>query len=1356
MKHLLLILILNLCTFLQATTQSLYSFQHINARNGISNDFILDMAIDGQGFIWIATESGLNRWTGNTNTVYTENNSELVSNILTSLYYDNHTNLLWIGSGKKGISLFDCRSQQFHSMTTQNGLSSNNISDIMPAGEQGIWIVYYEGGIDLYDKSTGNITQYNKDNIPGMSGNNRCCCDNNNGLLYVGHNGSGMSIINLKEKTIKKFYHAPSDPQSIPGNNVRSICIDHLKNVWVGTNGGLALFNPLTEEFTNFKHDENDKQSLVGDNIHSITEMHDKTLWIASDLGGISILDLQNFEKCDKRKSIFKNITTSNSSLSSPNTRIILEDKFHNIWIGNYSTGIDFISHKQHNFQIIPYFNEANGEKVINRIYGIKETEDGSIWLGGENQLALYKNHRIEKTWNLSKYMFRAYSVVYIIEEDCQGNIWMGINDEGVICFSPHTETFRHIDLGKENLDIHAFYEDQEGNMWIGSEEGIYIFQQGSIKKIEVSAETLAPVYAINKDNQQRIWIGTLGSGIYVLDSNNKVITHLDTSNKLESDHINQIYKDRKGGMWIATYNGLGYIKDTNNPEQIEIYNERQELSDNHIRAIHQDKQGDIWVSTYTGISCWNVYRQKFYNYNYNDGVPLGGFVESASAIAPDGTLFFSSPYGVCYFNPLSMKTDETVAPIEIISCESFNKRTAKKEAQITIPDNNDIIRLSYDQNTFRISFTVADYSQNGQVEYAYMMDGLEKSWYSTEGENTITFRNIAPGNYTFKIKARLKNSIVDDNNMASIHIIVNPPIWATWYAKLLYILLTGGIIIFIFRLYKRKLLLKNSLEMEKISRQKEQELNSERLCFYTNIAHELRTPLTLIIGPLEDLKENKNIPDPFHTKIQIIYRSAIQLLNLINQLMEFRKTETQNRQLTVSKGNLSNLITEIGLRYKELNRNEHICFNIEVEPLEKNIYFDAEVITIILNNLISNAIKYTPKGEITLSMHQIDIDSISYIEIIVTDTGYGIDAASLSHIYDRYYQAKGKYQASGAGIGLALAKSLADLHHGTLDVESVVEIGTRFFFRIETDYSYPDALHKEEKGNTTISVKNTRLEEVENTFPILLIVENNPDICEYITKELQDAYKILQARDGKEGLALALKYTPNIIISDIMMPNMDGIKLCKAIKRNINTSHIPVILLTAKDSIQDKEEGYNSGADSYLTKPFSAKLLRIRINNLLETRKHLTEQFITNVPGLVTEKSNGIQPLSYNQTQLNKLDEAFLSKLTSLIEDNLELEKIDITFMTDHMNMSYSAFYRKVKALTELTPNEFVRKIKLKNSALLLQTGEYNIQETAMKTGFNNMAYFRDCFKEEFKVLPSEYLKQCKNTVYTQKKSME
>lgn len=450
--------------------------------------------------------------------------------------------------------------------------------------------------------------------------------------------------------------------------------------------------------------------------------------------------------------------------------------------------------------------------------------------------------------------------------------------------------------------------------------------------------------------------------------------------------------------------------------------------------------------------------------------------------------------------------------------------------------------------------------------------------------------------------------------------------------------------------------MLENSLELERKKSLNEQELNNERLRFYTNITHELRTPLTLILGPLEDLINDSNLSAYYSNKVKVIHSSAIRLLNLINQILEFRKTETQNRKLTVAKGDLGNLVTEIGLRYKELNRNEKVKFHIQVQPKEAKLYFDADIISTILNNLLSNAIKYTPEGEINLIMHRIDDKDNRYMEIVVNDTGYGIDADALPHIFDRYYQVKGKHQASGTGIGLALVKSLADLHEGTLYVESEIGKGTTFTFRILAENTYPDALHKEEKETVIqeeIEKPEEEEEEKEDTDirPMILVVEDNDDIREYIASSFSSNYRIITAINGKEGLEQALNQIPDIIISDIMMPEMDGIELCKLVKEDIRTSHIPVILLTAKDSIQDKEEGYESGADSYLTKPFSAKLLNSRVHNLLESRKKLAL--------IVANRTKELKPEQQEETiKLNKLDEEFLTKFTTIVEENIDMER--------------------------------------------------------------------------------------------------
>lgn len=627
------------------------------------------------------------------------------------------------------------------------------------------------------------------------------------------------------------------------------------------------------------------------------------------------------------------------------------------------------------------------------------------------------------------------------------------------------------------------------------------------------------------------------------------------------------------------------------------------------------------------------------------------------------------------------------------------------------------------------------------------MLKGLENSWYTINEQNSVTFRNIPPGKYEFLVKARLHNQDWSED-MTSLRIHITPPLWLTWWAKLIYILITISIIYTIIHAYKKKIDLESLYTLEKKNHEQEQELNQERLRFYTNITHELRTPLTLILGPLEDMQKDTSLPTRQAQKLSVIHLSALRLLNLINQILEFRKTETQNKKLCVCKGNIAPLIHEIGLKYKELNQKKAIDFQIQIEKEEMLLFFDKEIITIILDNLISNAIKYTEQGKITLSLYPTTRNGVTYTEIKVSDTGYGISAEALPHVFDRYYQESGKHQASGTGIGLALVRNLVELHEGEIRVESIQNEGSTFYISLLTDNIYPNALHGDSTKQTEEEMiseavpEDSQNTEPETSKPILLIVEDNEDIQKYIAESFSESFEVITGSNGEEGKQQALNRIPDIIVSDIMMPVMDGITLCRQLKEDVRTSHIPVILLTAKDSLQDKEEGYEVGADSYLTKPFSASLLRSRINNLLDSRKKLIAQF-QQAGTNHNPNSHLDEKRSIITEALSKLDNEFIEKITQLVEDNLSSEKIDITYLSDKMCMSGSTLYRKMKALTGLSTNEYIRKVKMQNAERLLLEGKYNISEIAYKIGMNSTGYFRQCFKDEFGVSPSDYLKQ-------------
>ena len=546
-------------------------------------------------------------------------------------------------------------------------------------------------------------------------------------------------------------------------------------------------------------------------------------------------------------------------------------------------------------------------------------------------------------------------------------------------------------------------------------------------------------------------------------------------------------------------------------------------------------------------------------------------------------------------------------------------------------------------------------------------------------------------------------------------------------------------------RTYQRHLRLKFQLKAEKVNHEKEQKLNEERLRFFTNITHELRTPLTLILGPLDDISHSSDITKAVKHKLAVIHQSAVRLNELITQILEFRKTETDNRRLCVVKANVVDAVHEVSLKYEELARKPDVAIRFVAPENPILMYIDKEVIAIILDNLVSNAIKYTDQGNIDISVERRRSGERHLVDITVSDTGHGISAKALPHIFDRYYQENGTHQASGTGIGLSLVKKLVTLHHGEVKAESNLEQGTSFIVTLDENEIYPEALRGDEnasaksQGNDAASdVLNSEeaVLSVENGKLLLLVVEDNREILDYVAESFIDEFDVLKAGDGREGLALALDKVPDVIISDVMMSNMDGNAMCRALKKDVRTSHIPIILLTAKDSFEAKEKGYDSGADSYITKPFTHKLLRSRILNLLQQRRR-DKMLIQE-----SKETNLAQKKEQLREALNKVDQEFFDKLNKLIEENISGD-VDVNLIASNLAVSTSTLYRKMKALTGISTNEYIRKYKMQYAEHLLLEGKYSISEISFMVGMNSVAYFRRCFKAEYGEIPSEYLKK-------------
>ncbi|WP_342988006.1 MULTISPECIES: hybrid sensor histidine kinase/response regulator transcription factor [Bacteroides] len=1370
-KHIASTLFLSLLSILQLTAQS-HSVKKLGIEQGLSNNYVVSITQDKQGFLWFATEEGLNKFDGTRFITYYKNdlphdNQGITGNELNRVYADSKRPIIWIATQRDGLNAYNYDEQTFtayqHNPENPHSLITNDVTDISPStqNDDGLWVSTYYRGIEYLNINNGQFTHYNRSTVPSLPSNQTwTVLDGGDNNLYIGHVGSGFSIFSLKDKSVKNFQNETGNPTSLPGNDVFCIIKDANGNIWLGTNNGLALYNAANDNFITFRNNKNDKYATLCSRILSIRQLKDNRLWIASELNGIAILNLKQgmFFSPEELSIEYIQEGDDSRSLSNASARCIFQDSFDNIWIGTWGGGINFISSKPPLFTTLSYSPIPNNENSLNNKVASSLCMDrqGRIWIGtdggginvfeGEKRIAIYKKESGDIPSNF----------ILASLQDSKGNLWFGSYQGGISYYDSRNKRFRSISLmGQSNLDVRTIYEDAQHNIWVGYSGGIVVLNPLTMKIIQHYNTDNSELHSdfirsIAQDEKGRFWIGTFGDGLGIYTPNLQKIKTFTQRDGFCSNTINQIIQDKQKRMWIGTGEGLVCFLSTDELNY-KTYQRKDGLINTNICAITEDKKGNIWFSNNKGISCYVTNKGCFYNYDHSDDVPAGSFSSSCVTQSKNGQIYFGSINGVCCFNP-DITMNEQPAPAAVVTEMKILGRLSNLE-------NNDMIinlskgqnvELSHAQNSFGLTFNVQNYSLVNQVEYVYMLKGLENSWYTVNENNSVTFRNIPPGKYEFLIKARIHNQKWPEE-ATSLTIRINPPLWLTWWAKLIYILVSISITYLILHAYKKKLDLESLYTLEKKNHEQEQELNQERLRFYTNITHELRTPLTLILGPLEDMQKEASLPAKQAQKLSVIHQSALRLLNLINQILEFRKTETQNKKLCVSKGNIAPLIYEIGLKYKELNQNTKIDFRIQIEKEEMFLFFDKEIITIVLDNLISNAIKYTEQGCVTLSLHQTMRNEVAYTEIKVSDTGYGISAEALPHIFDRYYQESSKHQASGTGIGLALVKNLVTLHEGEIRAESIQNEGSTFYISLLTDNIYPNALHADstepvqEEMNQNTELEYSQEATLDTSKPILLIVEDNEEIQKYIVESFTDSFEVITANNGEEGKQQALSRIPDIVVSDIMMPVMDGITLCKQLKDDVRTSHIPIILLTAKDSLQDKEEGYEVGADSYLTKPFSASLLRSRINNLLDSRKKLVAQFqAQSTPGSQIDLSEKRIVIA---EALSKLDNEFIEKITLLIEENLSSEKIDINYLSDKMCMSGSTLYRKMKALTGLSTNEYIRKVKMKNAERLLLEGKFNISEIAYKVGMNSTGYFRQCFKEEFGLSPSDYLKQIKQS---------
>ena len=1302
----------------------------LDVKDNLSNNYIMAVSEDATGSIWFATEEGVNRFDGIRISSFYKHTGILTGNELNDVLADRDEPLVWIATQRAGLCRYNYKTGEyacFHSESDNpDGLITDDITHIEQAPDGNLWISTYYKGLEYYDKQTGKFTHYNTETVPGMNPDHIYeFAVGADGNIYIGHYTDGFTILNPAQRQARCLRHREDDPNSLPGNIVNDVYRDTRNNIWVGTDRGLALYRPMSDDFTVLRGKTG--KGLPAGNIHSIVLCRDNKLLVAPELGGVWMLDLDSVRFSPSCGSHFTPLSGT-EELSDITVRDMHEDGFGNLWIGSYGRGVLFISNRDSRFGTWQYPDPLSGKSVT----GLCCDHNDRLWAGTEGGgVDLIRGGRRIGRFDRElpdRNVFTTYC-------DSDGDVWIGTDKGGVVRYDTAKGRFTRLILKPSFPAVHCFYQ-KDDRMWIGTDDGIYTVQRCNLRVTKhYTAEDLLPENYIRSlcfDDKGRLWIGTFGAGVMVFDPEMTPVAHFKVENGFYSNMVNGLFRDKQNRIWAATSEGLVRFDATDGiPGPSACFCRREGLPNDYMRAVTEDAGGNIWFSSNTGIGCIVGGDGALRNFDHRDGISVGNFLSGSVTRDARGTICFGSTEGVCYFRPHRLLIRDEPPPVRFTEALVYNNKSQTKDGDsiVSLADTG-LLTLDYRHNNFVVSFCVSDYSIVSQVEYSYKLSNLDDGWYTTDTDNNVTFRHLPPGDYRLLIRARFR-----DQEWAApstpLHIRITPPFWLTWWAKVLYCLSGLCLVWLAMRRYRHRIRRDGEIRVERETLLRHQEINDERLRFYTNITHELRTPLTLILGPLEDLRDDATLPAGADRKIGIVHQNAVQLLNLINQLLEFRKTETQNRSLKVAYDDLSQRIEEIGLLFSDSNTNHATEIELDIDR-DVMLCFDGNVITIIMNNLLSNAMKYTPAGTVTLSLHVVELDGVRYAEIGVRDTGYGIAPEALAHIYDRYYQANGKHQTSGTGIGLALVKNLVVLHEAAIDVESLPNAGTAFRVRLRMDNTYsPVPQEPVQPAASQVETAQTP----SDTLPIVFLAEDNADIRSYIADSLSEQYRIITAADGAVGERLVMEYIPDIVVSDIMMPVMDGIELCRRLKQDVRTSHIPVILLTAKDAPADRAEGYDAGADSYITKPFSSSVLSSRIRNLLESRRKIAQLLSSSATTRLehAEAARSLMPL----------DNEFLQHVTSIIEGNLSTEKIDIAFLADKLNMSPSTLYRKLKGLVGVSANEYIRKIRLRNASELLRSGKYNVSEVAWQVGMDSAIYFRQCFKDEYGVSPSEYKKQ-------------
>jgi len=1098
--------------------------------------------------------------------------------------------------------------------------------------------------------------------------------DYNHGF-WIGTENDGLNFFNKKTETFTLYKKNATKEKSLNHDSIWSIYIDRKENLWVGTfAGGINFHSNVNQPFQHYKHYPGNTNSLSDNSVSVFHGASAGKVWIGTDGGGLNLFDPD--------KDLFKTYNMQNSKLSNNAVLSLCEDRQGNLWVGTWAGGLNLYDRRKKQFK--QFTTESHG-------------------LGSNN--------------------------VYDILEDQQGRLWIATYWGGVGFFNLQRQRFTNYSTTNSALpdnQTRVITEDSFGNIWVGGESGL----------VRIDYET---------QNFQ----------VYLHDEND--------AQTLSNNVINTIFEASDSTLWIGTTYGLNRF----NAEGGTFiqYDVEDGLPNNYIQAVTEDELGNLWISTNKGISRYNRDTRIFKNFVMSDGLQGNEFYRNSVFNSRDNQLYFGGHNGFNIIDPKTVLENPNIPQIIITDFRIFNRPVAigaedsPLKQHISLTEN---FTLSYKHSVFSFEFTALNYSSPEKNQYAYILEGFDEEWNYVGTKRTATYTNIAPGEYVFRVRGS-NNDNKWNLDGAAISIKIEPPFWKTWWAYLSYFVLIVGAIYSVMHYMIARERLKSALEMEHLELEKMHELDQVKSRFFANISHEFRTPITLILGPLERLISNNPGTGITQKPLQLIYRNAQRLLRMSNQLMDFHKIEAEELKLELSKADIIEFISGIVESFSDQAFHHNINLQFKSNVTNKKCWFDIDKIDKIIYNLLSNAFKFTKdNGEIivhaliktanTNGDNDVDLGA-QYIQMTIEDNGAGIAPDKIAHIFERFYQANGSVTAQyqGTGIGLALTYELVKLYHGQITVESNEGKGSKFTIRLPLDKYFLDAhqlvgdVSSKEHQNQANNLTNYSNGHTHSTAELtgkkadfinlnkaksqtVLIVEDDEEMATYLKDAFQSEYRTLVSANGLEGFEKAIEIIPDIIISDIMMPEMDGIQLCETLKTNEKTSHIPVILLTARASDVHQIKGIQTGADAYITKPFNLDVLTARVTNLLDSRRKLRERFSNDVT------------LNPRNVAMTHVDEQFLQKIIAVVEENMTEPDFNAEMLSKKVAMSRMQLYRKLRSLTDQTVHEFIRNLRLKKALEMLEKRRLTVTEVAYAVGFNDLTYFARCFRKRFGKLPSEF----------------